>query len=99
VALATSLRERLAAIPGVTVRDIGRVKSGIVTFTVDGKDPEHVKRDLAARRMNATVTTLETTRLDMEARGLERLVRSSIHYYNSDDEIARFAAAVALIAR
>ena len=92
--LAALLREQLAAVPGVTVRDIGRVKSGITTFSVEGKAAGAVRAALHARAMNTSVTTLETTRLDMEARGLEQLVRASVHYYNTEEELGRFAAAV-----
>ena len=92
--LADTLRERLAAVPGVVVRDIGREKSGITTFTVDGLTPAAVRAALHAQRMNVNVTTLETTRLDMEARGLEQLVRASVHYFNTVEEIDRVVAAV-----
>jgi selenocysteine lyase/cysteine desulfurase len=30
----------------------------------------------------------------MEARGLSSVVRASVHYYNNDDEVARFCAAL-----
>src|SRR5262245_12315593 len=39
-ALAADLRQRLAAIPGVTVTDIGRKKCGIVGFVVEKKKAE-----------------------------------------------------------
>ena len=35
--------DRLSALPGVTVRDIGEVQCGIVTFTVDGVDAQAVR--------------------------------------------------------
>ena len=97
--LGARLRERLAAIGGVTVHDIGRVKGGIVTFTVADRDPHALRTALKAQRINVNVSTIEWTRLDMEARHLERLLRASVHYYNTEDEIARFAEAIEALAR
>jgi selenocysteine lyase/cysteine desulfurase len=94
-ALAEALRRRLAGIRGVTVCDRGVSRSGIVTFTVDGRDPRDLKLRLRERRMNVTVSEGNIARLDYEARGLERTVRASPHYYNTDAEIERFAEAVA----
>lgn len=92
--LAARLREGLADVPGVMVRDLGLRKSGIVTFTAAGRDPARMKAELAARRMNVTISEITTTRLDMEARGLDTLVRASVHYYNTEEEIERFVAAL-----
>ena len=93
--LATILRERLAAVPGVTVRDIGAEKCAIVTFTVKGRGPTEIKSALAKQRINVTVTPASSTRIDMEARGLTSMVRASVHYYNTEDEIERFCEALA----
>ena len=68
-ALATGLRARLAEIPGVTVRDRGRQLCAITTFTVDGIDPEDVRRRLRAERVNVSVTTLDSAQLDLSNRG------------------------------
>jgi selenocysteine lyase/cysteine desulfurase len=95
--LAAALRESLSAIPGVIVRDIGAEQCGIVTFTVDGHDPDAVQRSLAAQSINVTTTTVRGTRLDMEERGLTAMMRASVHYYNSEDEIDRFRAAIAAL--
>ncbi len=92
--LAVVLRERLARLPGVTVRDIGTEKCAIVTFTVEGRDPESIKSALAERRINVTVTGVLGARIDMEDRGLTTMVRASVHYYNTEDEIERFCAAL-----
>jgi selenocysteine lyase/cysteine desulfurase len=93
-ALAGALRERLAALDGVTVRDRGDERCGIVTFTAEGVAPDAIKTALAARRINVTVSRRSSTRLDMEARELEEVVRASVHYYNSDVEVERFTAAL-----
>jgi len=98
-ALADALRGRLADVPGVTVRDLGRERCGIVTFTVDGVDALAVKTTLAAQAINATTSAVTSTRLDMEARGLARVVRASVHYYNSEAEVERFAEAIRALGR
>jgi len=46
--LAQALRAGLAAIPGVTVRDLGRRPCGVVTFTHDRHSPDRIKSALAA---------------------------------------------------
>lgn len=88
--LADELRRKLDDIPRVTVRDLGVVRCGIVTFTVDGADLDQIKAQLAEHRINVSVSRAPSTRLDMEARGIDALVRSSVHYYNSDEEVERF---------
>lgn len=98
-ALAATLRERLAATPGVQVRDQGRVRGGIVTFTVSGVPAPAMRAALRRERINVTVSRTASTRLDMEARELAELVRASVHYYNDDAEVERLVAAVAHLAR
>jgi selenocysteine lyase/cysteine desulfurase len=95
--LASRLRAALEEIPGVTVRDIGAEQCGIVTFTMDGIRAQAVKQALADQSMNVTVSTVASTRFDMEARGLNEVVRASVHYYNDEAEIERFCAAVRAI--
>jgi selenocysteine lyase/cysteine desulfurase len=88
--LAYQLRTQLSPLPGVIVRDRGITQCGIVTFTLEGKEPEAIQQELADRQINVSVSVVESTRLDMEARGLTSMVRASVHYYNSEEEIERF---------
>lgn len=99
VGLAESLRAGLAALPGVAVHDLGRERSAIVSFTVGRATPVEVRRQLATQAINVSVSSRSSTRFDMEARGLEAVVRASVHYYNDKAEIERMLAAVARLAR
>ncbi|HTO85894.1 MAG TPA: aminotransferase class V-fold PLP-dependent enzyme [Methylomirabilota bacterium] len=96
--LAADLRRRLAEVPGVSVRDRGRRPCGIVSFTVDGKPARDVVATLRAQRINCSASTPSSTLLDARTRLLPDLVRASVHYYNTEAEVARFAAAVARLA-
>jgi selenocysteine lyase/cysteine desulfurase len=97
VALAETLRQALAALPGVTVQDLGLERCGIVSFTRTGLPPDEVKAALRARGINLSVSRIASTRLDMAARDLTEVLRASVHYYNAEDEIARFCAALAAL--
>lgn len=94
VFLAETLRSRLADIPGVAVRDVGKERCGIVTFTVADRSCAEIRAALTANSINVWTSPMMSTRLDMEARGLSELVRASVHYYNSEEEIERFILAL-----
>jgi selenocysteine lyase/cysteine desulfurase len=85
--LADDLRNQLSELPGVRVHDVGAEQCGIVTFTVVDLPAEQVKELLSSYRINVNVSRTASTRLDMESRGLDELVRASVHYYNTTDEL------------
>lgn len=89
-ALAETLRRSLTEIPGVTIRDLGRERCGIVTFTTEGLSAKDLRKALAAAKINVTTSSVFSTRYDMTARGLDLLLRASVHYYNTEDEITHF---------
>lgn len=86
--LARQLREQLAEVPGITVHDTGARQSGIVTFTRSGTPSEKIMAHLAARRINVVVSQAVNAKLDLEARGIGPVVRASVHYYNTEEEVA-----------
>lgn len=87
--LAEGLRTRLDAIGGVTVRDGGRQRSGIVTFTVDGIDAADVRSRLAGAGVNVSTSGVGSAQLDLGGRGYDAYVRASPHVYNTADELDR----------
>jgi selenocysteine lyase/cysteine desulfurase len=87
--LAEHLRTLLSNLDGVQVHDQGDRRCGIVTFTVDGVPAQQVQRQLSARSVNVSVSLVAYARLDLPARGLPDLVRASVHYYNTHDELNR----------
>jgi selenocysteine lyase/cysteine desulfurase len=92
--LAEYFRAELARVPRVTLCDPGRTRCGIVTFTLDGVPPDVVQQRLASKRINVTTSSRASTILDMDDRHLDRVVRASVHYYNTEEEVARFRGAL-----
>lgn len=90
--IAEQLRDRLRSIPGVLVHDQGRRQGGIVTFTAAGLSAPETKAAFAARRINVSVSTVSSTRFDMEARGLDEMIRASVHYLTTGEEIETLAS-------
>jgi len=88
--IATYLRNKLGEVPGITVQDRGTIKSGIVTFTSHHLEPAEIKKLLTPNNINVAVGPRAAALLDMEKRQLQTLVRSSVHYYNSEDEVDLF---------
>ena len=97
ITLAETLRARLMSLNDVIVRDLGLERCGIVSFTVTGIEPEEIKHQLAAESINVSVSVLRDTLLDMQTREIESMVRASVHYYNSEDEIRRFCSVLGSI--
>ncbi|MBK8613769.1 MAG: aminotransferase class V-fold PLP-dependent enzyme [Flavobacteriales bacterium] len=93
--LSTLLRKRLSELPGVEVRDQGTRPSGINTFTLAVRKAEDVMLKLRAQEINCSVTRIDWAWLDLEPRGITEMIRASLHYYNTEEEVERFVQAIA----
>jgi len=85
-ALAATLRARLTD-AGARVHDVGARQCGIVTFSIDGTPAEEIKGRLAEANINTSVSSRTSAQFDFTARDLPDMVRASVHYYNTEDEI------------
>lgn len=90
-ALAGGLRARLERIPGVTLQDRGDDLCAITTFTLESLSAAHVAESLREEDINVAVSPASSSQLELPHRGLEAVVRASVHYLTTDDELDRFA--------
>ena len=90
---ATELRSALAE-HGFSTFDVGAQQSGIVTTTIGGINPAEVKALLAERSINVSVTTPDSTWWDALERGLSEMIRASVHYLTTRDEIDQLVEAM-----
>lgn len=96
-ALGVVLRNALTEIRGVTVHDVGSVQGAIVTFTVEGREAREVKAALREPAINVSVVAPGSARFDMEERRLPELIRASVHYFNTEQEIERLVGVLATL--
>jgi len=88
--LASELRRQLTAIDGVTVADRGLRQCGIVTFRTEQTSAAELQQLLATRGINTSTVPFSANPLDAEQHPQPPLLRASLHYFNTEDEIARF---------
>jgi cysteine desulfurase/selenocysteine lyase len=85
--LADRLRNGLAGVDGVTGQDTGVDRCGICTFDVEGHSASRVAEWLQQRRITVSVTHATSAQLDLGVRGLDSVVRASVHVYNTEAEV------------
>jgi selenocysteine lyase/cysteine desulfurase len=73
---------------GFDVYDEGVVRSGIVTTATPAVSSQRLQEVLASHHIAATYTEAGSSRWDVERRGLPNLLRLSVHYTTTPDELA-----------
>jgi len=94
--LASVVRQRLASISGLTLRDCGAttLQSGLISFTMEGRDALDIKSTLAEQGINIGANGIAYTPLDMRARGLTNIARVSVSHLNTLAEIDSLVSAL-----
>ncbi|MCX4981894.1 aminotransferase class V-fold PLP-dependent enzyme [Streptomyces sp. NBC_00572] len=98
-ALAARLRDRLELVPGVRVLDRGPRLAALVTFAVEGWQPQPFKAAMDARGINSALSFREFAQFDFGDKGIEWCLRLSPHYYNTEEEVDHVADTVAELVR
>ena len=94
--LADQLREQLMTLKGARLRDAGAQQCAIVSFTIEGLDPQATVAVLRAQNINIGTSGQDSTLLDAQARDLPVLLRAAPHYYNTPQEIEQLVQAIEL---
>ncbi|WP_394296610.1 aminotransferase class V-fold PLP-dependent enzyme [Nocardiopsis halotolerans] len=92
-ALAEQARDLLGRVAGVRVLDRGPVRSGIVTFAVEGASARGVCAALGAAGVRVSVSRLWNQVWEREE-GVDEAVRASVHYFNTGAEVEALVRAV-----
>jgi cysteine desulfurase/selenocysteine lyase len=97
--LAERIRAQLSEIPHVNVQDLGRRRSGLISFTVDGVPAGAVRAHLSERNINIGANGVPYTPLDMQARKLTEIARILVSYFNTDAELDLLCREIAAVAK
>ncbi|MEV6344193.1 N-methyl-L-tryptophan oxidase [Actinoplanes sp. NPDC051851] len=92
--LADTLRASLAGLPGIRLTDPAAGGGAIVTFVVDGEAPTETAARLRAAGVHLVAVPAKHGRWDLERRGLDAVVRASVHVYNDEADISALAGAL-----
>lgn len=70
---------------------IGNASTHVPVFHPQASTPtEAIQARLLAQGINVWTSQAQSTRIDMEERGLDSVVRASVHAYNTLDEVRVF---------
>jgi selenocysteine lyase/cysteine desulfurase len=93
-ALSGIIRRGLSSIPRIRLLDKGAETCGLVTFTVDDEEPDHLVGELLKRHINVVPSYRKFAVIDFDEKKVQWAIRASPHYYNTPEEIAVFLEAV-----
>lgn len=83
------LGANLRSVPGLTVFEDEEAGAAFLTFQHAFVPADDIVGEMAMRGIAIASVALDYARWELEARGLERIVRVAPHVYSSDDDIGR----------
>jgi cysteine desulfurase/selenocysteine lyase len=92
--LADRLRAAVGALPGVRLTDPPAGGGAIVTFVRDDEKPAETVRRLRAAGVHLVAVPAQHGRWDLERRGLDAVVRASVHVYNDESDVDALVTAL-----
>lgn len=92
--LASYVRSSIETLEHVDCHDQGSALGGIVSFTVQGYSADKVVNMLHEKGINLSWNGRSNTYLDMTKKQLDEIVRCSVHYYNTTEELDQFIEAL-----
>lgn len=95
--LADFTREKLVAINRLKLMDKGLEKGGAITFNIEKGDPDFIIHELSKRNINVVASYRAYGLIDFDEKGIGWVIRASVHYYNTHEEIEFFIDALAEI--
>ena len=83
-------RESLSTVSHIHMHDTGNDLGAIITITSEKMDVAHLYQFLYKSGINTSITDKSSALLDFSEKGLEKVLRISPHYYNTESEVDRF---------
>ncbi|WP_319412208.1 aminotransferase class V-fold PLP-dependent enzyme [uncultured Cohaesibacter sp.] len=88
------MREKLAMLPGCRIMDLGVEKCAIISFIIEGLDPQLTVEKLRSRGIAIGLSRPASSLLDAERRKLPVMQRISPHYFNNEADLDACIAAL-----
>lgn len=88
--LSSYMRNKLSVIDKIRVLDRGPEVCGLVTFALNGFEPNHLVQELRKRKINIVASYRSYAVIDFDEKKVQWALRASPHYFNTHDEIDQF---------
>ncbi|MEL7249994.1 MAG: aminotransferase class V-fold PLP-dependent enzyme [Bacteroidota bacterium] len=85
--LADEFRQRIVELPSVQVMDYGKQLGAIVTIHLPSQDPQALLQSLRAVGLHTSISWQDYARHDLLRKNVPWVLRCSLHYYNTIEEV------------